>query len=127
NGSVRRVARPPVAGRVQMLPCKSIASVWPSGETATAIEGPSWATTSMGADAVGTPAGAVWALARGVGQPAYVATPSAATTLTNASRDGLQRIGVLRLCSVGEPTTGRRQHPVQGLLNVSQCGAPANP
>src|SRR3989442_9995753 len=43
-----RFAAPPVAGSVQMLPCKSIASVRPSGETATDIDVPSETVTSIG-------------------------------------------------------------------------------
>src|SRR6516165_8821253 len=42
-----RVARPPVEGSVQMLPCISMASVFPSGETATDIEVPSCTVTSI--------------------------------------------------------------------------------
>src|ERR1044071_8870355 len=48
NGSVMRVARPPVAGITQMLPCKSIASILPSGEAATAMEVPSSTVTVTG-------------------------------------------------------------------------------
>src|SRR6185436_16179944 len=43
-----RVAGPPVPGSVQMLPCRSIASVRPSGETATDIDVPSETVTSIG-------------------------------------------------------------------------------
>src|SRR5579872_6378165 len=39
--SVTRRAAPPEAGRTQMLPCRSMASHLPSGETATAMEVPS--------------------------------------------------------------------------------------
>ena len=39
--SVMRVAAPPAAGSVQMLPWRSMASVRPSGETATDIDVPS--------------------------------------------------------------------------------------
>src|SRR5580765_4701121 len=49
--SVMRVAAPPVAGSVQMLPCRSIASVRPSGATATDIDVPSCTVTSMCAGA----------------------------------------------------------------------------
>src|SRR6266571_6722374 len=45
-----RCAAPPVAGSVQMLPCRSMASVRPSGEAATDIEVPSLTMTSMGPD-----------------------------------------------------------------------------
>src|SRR5712691_10371021 len=45
--SVIRVAAPPVAGSVQMLPCRSTASVRPSGETPTDIDVPSWTVTSI--------------------------------------------------------------------------------
>src|ERR1019366_9134879 len=47
--SVIRVAVPPVDGNVQMLPCRSTASVRPSGETATAIDVPSCTVTGMSA------------------------------------------------------------------------------
>src|SRR5665213_575508 len=40
--SVTRLAVPPATGRTQMLPCKSIASILPSGETETCMEVPSW-------------------------------------------------------------------------------------
>src|SRR6185295_15553471 len=54
--SVMRLAAPPEAGMVQMLPCRSTASVRPSGETATDIEVPSWTVTSrVGAGAAGAP------------------------------------------------------------------------
>src|SRR6185503_362662 len=43
-----RVAAPPVDGSVQMLPCMSIASVRPSGDTATDIDVPSRTVTSIG-------------------------------------------------------------------------------
>ncbi len=49
--SVMRVAAPPVAGSVQMLPCRSTARVRPSGETATDIDVPSCTVTSMCAGA----------------------------------------------------------------------------
>ena len=44
--SVMRVAVPPAAGSVQMLPWRSTASVRPSGETATDIDVPSETGTS---------------------------------------------------------------------------------
>src|SRR6185295_4566306 len=44
--SVMRVAAPPADGMVQMLPCRSTASVRPSGETATDIDVPSCTETS---------------------------------------------------------------------------------
>src|SRR5687768_5035695 len=53
-----RRAAPPPAGSVQMLPCRSMASVRPSGETPTAIDVPSRTVTvapvtgAPGADAV---------------------------------------------------------------------------
>src|SRR5712692_1721267 len=43
-----RVAAPPVDGSVQILPCRSMASVRPSGETATDMDVPSLTVTSMG-------------------------------------------------------------------------------
>jgi hypothetical protein len=43
---VIRVAAPPETGSVQMLPCMSIASVLPSGETPTDIDVPSVTVTS---------------------------------------------------------------------------------
>src|SRR4029079_8905568 len=43
-----RLAVPPVAGRVQMLPCISTARVRPSGEAATDIEVPSLTVTLTG-------------------------------------------------------------------------------
>src|SRR5262245_50416334 len=43
-----RVAAPPADGSVQMLPCRSMASVRPSGETPTDIEVPSETVTSIG-------------------------------------------------------------------------------
>src|SRR5260221_1612930 len=42
-----RVAVPPLDGSVQRLPCRSMASVRPSGETATDIDVPSWTVRSM--------------------------------------------------------------------------------
>src|SRR5450432_2570962 len=45
--SVMRVAAPPAAGSVQMLPWRSTASVRPSGETPTDIDVPSWTVTSI--------------------------------------------------------------------------------
>src|SRR2546425_202424 len=77
-----RVARPPGAGRSQILPCRSMASVCPSGATATAIEVPSWTSTSMGAASDGGPARA--------------APLSAAITLKNASRSVRQLMSVLQ-------------------------------
>src|SRR2546425_1002375 len=56
--------------------------VWPSGATATAIEVPSWTSTSMGAASDGVPARAP--------------TLRAASTLHNASRSVLQLMGVLQ-------------------------------
>ena len=53
-----RVAVPPAAGIVQMLPWRSTASVRPSGETATDIDVPSLTTTSTVAAGAG-PAGRV--------------------------------------------------------------------
>src|SRR6185436_11030182 len=51
-----RLAAPPAAGIVQMLPCRSTASVRPSGETATDIDVPSWTVTSIaGVGAAGAP------------------------------------------------------------------------
>src|ERR1700733_4217160 len=41
NTSVMRLAAPPVAGSTQMLPCRSMASILPSGETDTDMEVPS--------------------------------------------------------------------------------------
>jgi len=55
---VIRFAAPPVAGSVQMLPCRSMASVCPSGETATDIEVPSLTVMSMGAFTAAAPADA---------------------------------------------------------------------
>src|SRR5437762_296556 len=49
--SVILVAVPPVDGSVQMLPCMSMASVRPSGETATDIDVPSLTVTSISGDA----------------------------------------------------------------------------
>src|SRR5579864_3038725 len=43
-----RLAAPPLDGSVQMLPCMSIASVRPSGDTPTDIEVPSETVTSIG-------------------------------------------------------------------------------
>src|SRR4051812_38297345 len=43
-----RFAAPPADGRVQMLPCMSMASVRPSGETATDMDVPSEGVTSIG-------------------------------------------------------------------------------
>ena len=58
--SVMRVAAPPAAGSVQMLPCRSMASVRPSGDTATDIDVPSWTVTSMCAGAgAGAPLSAI--------------------------------------------------------------------
>src|SRR2546427_6192023 len=48
-----RVAVPPEDGSVQMLPCMSMASVRPSGDTPTDIDVPSWTVTSISADLVG--------------------------------------------------------------------------
>jgi hypothetical protein len=45
--SVIRFAGPPDTGSVQMLPCMSMASVRPSGETPTDIDVPSLTVTSM--------------------------------------------------------------------------------
>jgi hypothetical protein len=50
-----RVAVPPDAGSVQMLPCRSTASVRPSGETATDIDVPSVTVTSIGDGAARAP------------------------------------------------------------------------
>src|SRR5258706_11478531 len=47
--SVMRVRAPPAAGSVQMLPCRSTASVPPSGDTATDIDVPSRTVTSINA------------------------------------------------------------------------------
>src|SRR5438093_10963259 len=50
-----RLAAPPVDGSVQMLPCMSIASVRPSGDTATDIDVPSETATSIGVRAGAAP------------------------------------------------------------------------
>src|ERR1019366_10086507 len=42
-----RLAVPPVAGRVQRLPCKSMARLRPSGEAATDMDVPSCTVTSV--------------------------------------------------------------------------------
>src|SRR5262249_45736715 len=91
-----RVARPPVAGSTQMLPCRSMASVWPSGETATDIDVPSWTITSIGADSDGALACATWARSLGAGRLACVATLRATTKLSNASSGVLQLMCVLQ-------------------------------
>src|SRR2546422_701095 len=57
--SVMRVAVPPEDGSVQMLPCMSMASVRPSGDTPTDIDVPSWTVTSISADLVGCAARSV--------------------------------------------------------------------
>src|SRR5438132_1149925 len=53
NRSVMRLAGPPVTGSTQMLPCRSIASILPSGDTDTAMEVPSstMMVTGLGAGA----------------------------------------------------------------------------
>src|SRR5689334_15432376 len=51
--SVTRRASPPVAGITQMLPCRSIASVLPSGETETDMEVPSSTVTVTSFGATG--------------------------------------------------------------------------
>src|SRR5665213_237502 len=72
NRSVMRLAAPPEAGITQMLPCRSIASILPSGETDTAMEVPSSTVmlTGLAVDLVGL--GAVW--------PALAARPSSRTS-----------------------------------------------
>ena len=50
---VTRRAAPPAAGTVQMPPCRSMASVRPSGDIATDIDVPSCTVTSMAAGAAG--------------------------------------------------------------------------
>src|SRR5437763_4826006 len=84
-----RVAAPPETGSVQMLPCRSIASVRPSGDTPTDIDVPSWTTTSISAGAEGG------------------AAPNAATRTTTPSVSGrprmkspLVRVFYLRLARV---------------------------
>ena len=56
-----RFAAPPAAGSVQMLPCMSMASVRPSGETPTDIDVPSLTVTSRRVGA-GAAANATWEL-----------------------------------------------------------------
>src|SRR5262245_45928942 len=51
--SVMRFAWPPVDGSVQMLPCRSMASVPPSGDTPTDMEVPSLTVTVIAAAADG--------------------------------------------------------------------------
>src|SRR5438067_8414682 len=51
--SVIRFAAPPLDGSVQMLPCMSMASIRPSGETATDIEVPSCTVTLMNGEEAG--------------------------------------------------------------------------
>src|SRR3954465_10791595 len=79
-----RLAWPPADGTVQMLPCRSTASVRPSGETATDIDVPSLTVTSINAGA-------------GAGAPLSPATNASTPTANQQRRmhppgNGLARI-----------------------------------
>src|SRR4029077_19810592 len=92
--SVMRVAAPPDEGSVQMLPCRSMASVRPSGETATDIEVPSLTVTLSGAGAGAAPSALrkttmrIRQLARDMRPPAVAAFyPSAAAAAIKRSSE----------------------------------------
>src|SRR5688500_6137543 len=87
--SVRRRAVPPVAGSVQMLPWRSIASVRPSGDAATAMEVPSRTVIVVEEDGTA-----------GAGAPPV----HAVTTATVTVRIGALRGTMSRMVRVREPT-----------------------
>ncbi len=77
-----RVAVPPDDGSVQMLPCRSMARVRPSGDTVTAIEVPSWTVTSISA---GFGTGAAPSAAQRTSTPIAIVLPVIRGLLSDAA------------------------------------------
>src|SRR5262249_47840735 len=77
-----RVAAPPAAGSVQMLPCRSIASVRPSGESATDIDVPSVTVTLVVPAARSIVTGACSAPPTGIHNLAGAPTPTSSAAVT---------------------------------------------